>query len=178
MFRWESEYIATHCPFSSARGPGRMNGVLAGNSWPRPPRGVDRFESLLYNYSHMRSRHPVASRHSLETRRQQLLSRLALPPDGLPGSLALSHRRCGSPTCHCRTDPQGHPSWTLTFMADGGKRVVHVPTETVEDVRARVESGSAFKSRIAELLAINAQLMVLDRQARTRAARPTRRAQR
>jgi len=56
--------------------------------------------------------------------------------------------------------------------------VVHVPTETVEDVRARVESGNAFKSRIAELLAINAQLMVLDRQARTRAARPTRRAQR
>ena len=36
MFRWESEYVATHCPFSSVRGPGRMNGVLAGNSWPRP----------------------------------------------------------------------------------------------------------------------------------------------
>lgn len=63
-------------------------------------------------------------------------------------------------------------------MADGRKRVVHVPTETVEDVRARVETGNAFKSRIAELLAINAQLMVLDRQARTRAARPTRRAPR
>src|SRR5437867_3542401 len=46
-----------------------------------PPRGVDGLESLLYSYSHMRSRHPVASRHSLETRRQQLLSRLALPAD-------------------------------------------------------------------------------------------------
>ena len=119
----------------------------------------------------MKARHAAVSRHTLETRRQQLLRTVALPPEGLPGSLALSHRRCGSATCHCHTDPQGHPSWTLTFMADGRKRVVHVPTETVEDVRARVETGNAFKSRIAELLAINAQLMVLDRQARAQEAR-------
>jgi uncharacterized protein DUF6788 len=89
----------------------------------------------------------------------------------LPGSLALSHRRCGSPTCHCHTDAHGHPSWTLTFMAAGRKRVVHVPTETVEDVRARVETGQAFKRAVAEVLAINAQLMVLDRHARARPAR-------
>ena len=56
-------------------------------------------------------------------------------------------------------------------MADGRKRVVHVPTETVDAVRARVDIGNTFKSGIAELLAINAQLMVLDRQARTQAAR-------
>ncbi len=119
----------------------------------------------------MKSRHAAVSRHTLDTRRQQLLTTLALPPDGLPGSLALSHRRCGSPTCHCHDEVHGHPSWTLTFMADGRKRVVHVPTETVDAVRARVDIGNVFKSRIAELLAINAQLMVLDRQARTRDAR-------
>jgi hypothetical protein len=113
----------------------------------------------------------MPARQVLETRRQQLLTRLALPPDGLPGSLALSHRRCGSTTCHCHTDPHGHPSWTLTFMADGRKRVVHVPTETVADVRARVDRGNAFKTAIAEVLAINAQLMVLDRPVRGRAAR-------
>jgi hypothetical protein len=113
----------------------------------------------------------MPARQVLETRRQQLLTRLALPPDGLPGSLALSHRRCGSTTCHCHTDPHGHPSWTLTFMADGRKRVVHVPTETVEDVRARVDRGNAFKTAIAEVLAINAQLLVLDRPVRGRAAR-------
>lgn len=56
-------------------------------------------------------------------------------------------------------------------MADGRKRVVHVPTEAVDAVRARVETGNAFKTGIAELLAINAQLMVLERQARARAAR-------
>jgi hypothetical protein len=114
-------------------------------------------------------------RQTLETRRAQLLRRLALPPLGLPGSLALSHRRCGSPTCHCQTDPQGHPSRTLTFMADGRKRVVHVPTETVEEVRARVETGNAFKRAVAEWLAINVQLMVLDRPVRGRTGRGARR---
>jgi hypothetical protein len=119
----------------------------------------------------MSARHTRVSRHALDTRRRQLLTTLALPPDGLPGSLALSHRRCGSVTCHCHTDPQGHPSWTLTFMADGRKRVVHVPTDGVDAVRARVETGNAVKRALAEFLGINAQLMVLDRQERARTAR-------
>jgi len=126
----------------------------------------------------MKPRHPTISRHTLDTRRQQLLRTLALPPDGLPGSLALSHRRCGSATCHCHSDPHGHPSWTLTFMADGRKQVVHVPTEVVDAVRPRVEIGNAFKRGVAELLAINAQLMVLDRQARARETRQATRARR
>jgi hypothetical protein len=120
---------------------------------------------------------PVA-RHRLDARRQTLVATLTLPPEGLPGSLALSHRRCGSPTCHCHDDPQGHPSWTLTFMAAGRKRVVHVPSDTVDAVRRRVEAGHAFKGGVAELLAINAQLMVLDRQARTRQAAPAKQAAR
>lgn len=105
---------------------------------------------------------------ALHARRQQLLAILTCPPDGLPGSLALSHRRCGSPTCHCHDDKQGHPSWTLTFMVARTKRVVHVPSEEVEAVQRRVERGNQFKSDVAELLAINAQLMVLERQAYAR----------
>lgn len=123
----------------------------------------------------MRSRQVRPLRQTLNTRRAHVLKRLALPSDGLPGSLALSHRRCGSPTCHCQTDPEGHPSWTLTFMADGRKRVVHVPTETVDAVRARVTTGNAFKRAVAEVLAMNAQLMVLDRPVRGRTARGARR---
>lgn len=56
-------------------------------------------------------------------------------------------------------------------MADGRKRVVHVPTDTVDEVRARVDTGNAFKSAVAEVLAINAQLMVLDRPVRARGRR-------
>ena len=55
-------------------------------------------------------------------------------------------------------------------MADGRKRVVHVPSDAVDAVRRRVEAGNAFKNGVAEVLAINAQVMVLARQARTREA--------
>lgn len=63
-------------------------------------------------------------------------------------------------------------------MANGAKRVVHVPGDTVDDVQQRVAAGNAFKSGVAELMAINAQLMVLERQAekQSAAAARTRRA--
>lgn len=120
-----------------------------------------------------RTPHPdgPAAIRTLHARRQQLLERLTLPADGLPGSFALSHRRCGSPTCHCHTDAQGHPSWTLTFMAAGAKHVVHVPQDDVDEVRRRVTAGNQFKDTVAEVLAINARLMVLARQARRDRAR-------
>lgn len=140
---------------------------------PRP--GLDTANGILYNYCQMNRVPSTGSRHTLDARRQTLLATLALPPEGLPGSLALSHRRCGSPTCHCHDDAQGHPSWTLTFMAGGRKRVVHVPSDAVDAVRRRVEAGHAFKSGVAEVMAINAQVMVLDRQARTRRAAPAKR---
>lgn len=60
-------------------------------------------------------------------------------------------------------------------MAAGRKRVVHVPRDAVDAVRHRVEAGNAFKSGVAEVLAINAQVMVLDRQARTRRVAPAKR---
>jgi hypothetical protein len=57
--------------------------------------------------------------------------RFPIPPDLLPGSLSLTHRRCGQPTCYCAKDKMGHPVWSLTFMAGGKKRVEHIPNELV-----------------------------------------------
>jgi hypothetical protein len=105
----------------------------------------------------------------LARRRQALLAGLRLPPKGLPGSLAPSHRRCGSAGCHCHQG-QGHRSWTLTFMVDGQKRVEHIPTELLDTVRARVKSGNAYKRAVAELMALNAQLLLLGRRARQQQA--------
>lgn len=100
----------------------------------------------------------------LEARRAALLAGLRLPPEGFPGSVAPSRRRCGSAGCHCHQG-QGHLSWTLTFMVDGRKRVEHVPNELLDVVRRRVEEGNAYKSGVAELMAINAQLLILERRA-------------
>jgi len=103
----------------------------------------------------------------LRQRKFQLLRTLKIPPEALPGSLALTYRRCGKPTCRC-AQGEGHPSWSLTFMVGGEKRVEHIPTEWVEEVRRRVELGRHAKETLAEILAANAQLLALERRQRRR----------
>ncbi len=103
----------------------------------------------------------------LRQRKFQLLRTLKIPPEALPGSLALAYRRCGKPTCRC-AQGEGHPSWSLTFMVGGEKRVEHIPSEWVEEVRRRVELGRQAKEALAEILAANAQLLALERRQRRR----------
>ncbi len=103
---------------------------------------------------------PLTAR--LRRRRRQLLARLQMPPDGLPGSLALTHRRCGKPSCHC-AEGEGHPVWSLTFMAQGKKHVERIPNDWVDSVRPRVRRGRKFKDAVAEFFAVNAQLLALER---------------
>src|ERR1700716_3082130 len=94
---------------------------------------------------------PEAAR--LRQRKYERLRALAVPPDALPGSLSLTHRRCGKPNCHCAKGGDAHPVWTLTFMVEGKKRVERIPEEWVEEVRRRVEQGREFKDAAAEVLA-------------------------
>lgn len=83
--------------------------------------------------------------------------------DLLPGSLSVTRRRCGKATCHCAAG-EGHLSAYLTFMVDGRKRVERIPAAWVADVRRRVQAGREFKEAVVEVLAANAQLLVLERQ--------------
>ncbi len=96
----------------------------------------------------------------LRRRKSKLLARVSIPPDALPGSLALTHRRCGKPTCHCATDG-GHPIWSLTFMVDGKKHVERIPNDWVELVRRRVNAGKELKKALDEIFIANARLLVL-----------------
>ena len=114
------------------------------------------------------ARGPLASR--LRRRARLLLARLHLSDDALPGSLAISHRRCGKPSCHCAKG-DGHPLGTLTFMVAGKKRVETIPADWLDAIRPRVQAGRKFKTIAAELLAINAELFVLSRQQRRRQVR-------
>lgn len=106
---------------------------------------------------------PFAAR--LRQRKFDVLRRFSIPDDLLPGSLSLSHLCCGKPACHCadRHDP-GHPIWTYTFMVDAKKHTQHVPKEMVEEVQKRVAAGREFQDAVREVLAANAQLLVLTRQ--------------
>lgn len=110
-------------------------------------------------------RGPQASR--LRQRKHQLLRQLAIPPDGLPGTLSCSATRCGKPTCHC-VEGEGHPSWTLTYMDGGRRHVERIPKQWVAEVQRRVDAGREFKQAVAEVFAANAQLLVLARKSRRR----------
>ena len=122
----------------------------------------------MYYYMHMKiaPKGPQAAR--LRQRKVELLRRFTVPPDLLPGSLSLTHRRCGQPTCHCAQDKKGHPLWSLTLLAGGKKRVEHIPNEWVEEVQRLVEAGREFKEAVAEVFAANAQLLALWRKQRGR----------
>lgn len=80
----------------------------------------------------------------LQRRKRHLLARLDTPHDALPGSLVLSHRRCGKPTCHCAKG-EGHPMYSLTFMVGGKKHVESIPADWINTIRPAVEKGRAFQ---------------------------------
>lgn len=96
----------------------------------------------------------------LRQRKYELLRTFDIPDSALPGSLSLTHRRCGKPNCHCAKG-KGHPLWSLTFMVDGKKRVERIPHDWVDDIRPLVIEGREYKDAVSEVFSINAQLLVL-----------------
>src|ERR1022692_3948038 len=82
---------------------------------------------------------------ALKRRKRRLLARLHIPADALPGSLVLSHRRCGKPSCHC-AEGAAHPFYSLTFMVDGKKHVESVPAEWIDAVRPAVDAGRGSRT--------------------------------
>ncbi len=119
-----------------------------------------------------------AAASRLRQRKHEILRRYRIPEDALPGSLALTHTRCGKPTCHCASADKGHPGWSLTFMVDGNKRVERIPAALVDEVRPLVEQGRTYKDAVAELFAINAQLLALWRRQQSGKARAARKSKR
>lgn len=110
-------------------------------------------------------RGPQASR--LRQRKFELLKRFSIPADLLPGCLTLSYTRCGHPRCRC-AQGKSHAGWTLTFMVKGRRHVERIPKDWVEDARRRVQAGREFQDAVREVLAANAQLLVLERRQRRR----------
>jgi len=77
----------------------------------------------------------------------------------------LQYHRCGRPNCHCARG-EGHPKWSLTYMAGGTKHVQYIPPHLVETVRKQVEAGREYQEAVREVLAANAELLVLARRQR------------
>jgi|SRR5271157_3518478 len=96
----------------------------------------------------------------LRLHKYELVRRFHLPENMLGGNLALTHRRCGKPTCHCAKG-HGHPMWTLSYSFEGEKRVEVLPKMLAAELAPLVEQGRQLREAVMEVLAINLQLLRL-----------------
>lgn len=96
----------------------------------------------------------------LRKRKYEIIRRFGFGEGLLPGSLTLTHRRCGKPTCHCATG-DGHPMWVLSFSIDGQKRVEVISEELALELKPLVDQGREHREALSELMRLNAQLLRL-----------------
>ena len=117
---------------------------------------------MVYTFTKVKRFEPRGEHASrLRQRKYELLRRFRIPEHALPGSLVLTRTRCGKPTCRCATGEHRHTKWTLTFMVDGKKRVETIPAELLDEIRPLVLQGRELKDAVAEVFALNAQLLAL-----------------
>lgn len=96
----------------------------------------------------------------LRARRRRLAAGLPDVEALLRGSLVDQHRRCGKEGCRC-TQGQLHGPYTYlaTGRARGRSRLLYVPAALVELVRRRVDQTAHLEAVLAEISAINAELL-------------------
>jgi hypothetical protein len=96
----------------------------------------------------------------LRTRRRRLAAGLPEVEVLLRGSLVDQHRRCGKEGCRCT---QGQLHGPYTYLAAGRSRgrsrLLYVPAALVELVRRRVDQTAQVEAVLAEIAAINVELL-------------------
>ena len=78
---------------------------------------------------------------------RRILQRLRTLGPFLEGSLTVSTKRCGRPTCRCATEGPVHETALLTWKEDGTTRTLHVPIA----LRAAVAAWVAEAKRLKQL---------------------------
>jgi uncharacterized protein DUF6788 len=91
----------------------------------------------------------------LRARRTALVA--ALPQAGalLPGALVEQHRSCGKEGCRCA---RGEPHGPYVYLQVAG-RLIYVPAALADAVRAQVETSHRLRQILAEISAINLELL-------------------
>ena len=99
------------------------------------------------------------STRRLLARRRALAERLGSVEEVLAGTLAEQTRRCGKAGCRC-ADGQPHGPYTyFTARPQGRGRARYVPAEVAEVVRRYLQRGEQVETVLAEISAINAELL-------------------
>src|SRR3989442_15839301 len=76
---------------------------------------------------------------------RRILARLRTVGPFLEGSLTVSTKRCGRPTCRCATEGPLHETALLTWKEEQKTRTLYIPMAWRETVAAWVEEGKRLK---------------------------------
>src|SRR5215203_2142619 len=96
----------------------------------------------------------------LRGRRRRLASSLSGSEALLRGTLISQGRRCGKESCRCAHGELHGPYLYLSVTRPGRRpRMVYVPTDLTETVTGQVAAGSRLDVVLAEIAAINAELL-------------------
>jgi hypothetical protein len=71
-------------------------------------------------------------------------------PETVRGTVVTQRRRCGKANCRCANEGPLHESVVLSYSEHSRTRVVMLPPEEVEAVRAATERYRAAKKRLEE----------------------------
>jgi hypothetical protein len=96
----------------------------------------------------------------LRARRRRLAAGLSDPEAVLRGTLLSQGRRCGKENCRC-ADGELHGPYTYVSVPRPGGRAhkVYVPAALLDAVRGQVSTAARFEATLAEITAINAELL-------------------
>jgi hypothetical protein len=103
----------------------------------------------------------MASRQT-QSRKRQITTEIANLGFCLPGSLVERTTRCGTPSCHCHTDPQHrhgpYPSWTRKV---GTKTITRtLSAAQAERYRPWFDNTRRLRELVDELQALSIQVVV------------------
>jgi hypothetical protein len=91
------------------------------------------------------------------------LARLRSIGPFLEGSLTLTTKRCGRPTCRCVAAGPLHETTLLTWKEQGTTRTLHVPIALREEVAVWVEEGKRLKQLIHAISAAQRAFLITQR---------------
>ena len=96
----------------------------------------------------------------LRGRRRRLAAEVSGIEALLRGTLISQGRRCGKEGCRCAHGELHGPYLYLSVTRAGRRpRMVYVPTDLTEMVTAQVAAGSRLDAVLAEIAAVNAELL-------------------
>ena len=99
------------------------------------------------------------SRRQLLARRRALAGRIGDVEQVLAGSLVEQARRCGKAGCRCADGEPHGPYPYFAQRARGAGRLRYVPAGLVETVRSHLRRGEQVGAVLAEISAVNAELL-------------------